>query len=330
MNTFELAERAYRLFLAQFADDKQAYEMRFYRGELCGCCAAGRMPPSSTPRSSSRTRAASTPARRRTRRCWPGRTRWSAATSRRADAIRSALPPPRRWARPRRAASARRALYVVAAGNDGVNNDTSPHTPCNPATDPDAPNKICVAATDSSDALAGFSNFGAVNVDLAAPGVRHPQHRPDEDRLQRRLRDADRGPLDDQRRRPDRHAALGAHHAVLDQPHPQPHRLAGRDADTGATSQPGQLGAQHAPASTSPEAATARSPPRRRSTPRTTSTTSPSRPPAPPRSPRAGRRCSSSTEPAQGTVTADLPAAFNGQTGVFVRFRLDSDGVEPG
>ena len=32
-------------------------------------------------------------------------------------------------------------------------------------------NKICVAATDSSDALAGFSNFGAVNVDLAAPGV---------------------------------------------------------------------------------------------------------------------------------------------------------------
>jgi subtilisin family serine protease len=62
-------------------------------------------------------------------------------------------------------------LYVVAAGNDGVNNDTSPHKPCNPATTPDAPNKICVAATNSSDALAGFSNFGAVNVDLAAPGV---------------------------------------------------------------------------------------------------------------------------------------------------------------
>jgi TolA-binding protein len=32
--TFDLAERAYRLFLARFADDKQAYEMRFYRGEL--------------------------------------------------------------------------------------------------------------------------------------------------------------------------------------------------------------------------------------------------------------------------------------------------------
>ena len=62
-------------------------------------------------------------------------------------------------------------LYVVAAGNNGANNDTAPRTPCNPATTPDAANKICVAATDSSDALAGFSNFGAVNVDLAAPGV---------------------------------------------------------------------------------------------------------------------------------------------------------------
>jgi TolA-binding protein len=32
--TYELAERAYVLFLAHFRDDKQAYEMRFYRGEL--------------------------------------------------------------------------------------------------------------------------------------------------------------------------------------------------------------------------------------------------------------------------------------------------------
>ena len=43
--------------------------------------------------------------------------------------------------------------------------------PCNPATTPDAANKICVAATDSSDQLASFSNFGVTNVDLAAPGV---------------------------------------------------------------------------------------------------------------------------------------------------------------
>ncbi len=62
-------------------------------------------------------------------------------------------------------------LYVVAAGNDGVNNDTSPHKPCSPATPPDAANKICVAATNSRDTLAGFSNFGPVDVDLAAPGV---------------------------------------------------------------------------------------------------------------------------------------------------------------
>jgi thermitase len=62
-------------------------------------------------------------------------------------------------------------LYVVAAGNDGVNNDTSPHTPCVPASLPDPPNKICVAATNSSDQLASFSNFGATHVDLAAPGV---------------------------------------------------------------------------------------------------------------------------------------------------------------
>ncbi len=32
--TFELSDRAYRLFLSYFGDDKQAYEMRFYRGEL--------------------------------------------------------------------------------------------------------------------------------------------------------------------------------------------------------------------------------------------------------------------------------------------------------
>jgi subtilisin family serine protease len=62
-------------------------------------------------------------------------------------------------------------LYVVSAGNDGLNNDNSPHGPCNPATTPDAANKICVAATNSSDALPAFSNFGAVNVDLAAPGA---------------------------------------------------------------------------------------------------------------------------------------------------------------
>jgi subtilisin family serine protease len=57
-------------------------------------------------------------------------------------------------------------LFVVAAGNDGANNDVTPSFPCNYA----ASNLVCVAATTNRDALAGFSNFGAVTVDLGAPG----------------------------------------------------------------------------------------------------------------------------------------------------------------
>lgn len=58
-------------------------------------------------------------------------------------------------------------LFVVAAGNDGTNNNTTPRFPCNYT----AANNICVAATDSNDALATFSNRGTTHVDLAAPGV---------------------------------------------------------------------------------------------------------------------------------------------------------------
>ena len=62
-------------------------------------------------------------------------------------------------------------LFVVAAGNDGTNNDSTPHYPCNYGAAPDnLPNVICVAATDQNDNLASFSNYGA-SVDLAAPGV---------------------------------------------------------------------------------------------------------------------------------------------------------------
>jgi subtilisin family serine protease len=62
-------------------------------------------------------------------------------------------------------------LFVVAAGNDGTNDDTAPHYPCNYGAAPDnLPNIICVAATDQNDNLASFSNYGA-SVDLAAPGV---------------------------------------------------------------------------------------------------------------------------------------------------------------
>lgn len=58
-------------------------------------------------------------------------------------------------------------LFVVAAGNDHVDDDVTPTYPC---SDP-AANVVCVAATDQRDDLAWFSNYGATSVDLAAPGV---------------------------------------------------------------------------------------------------------------------------------------------------------------
>jgi thermitase len=58
-------------------------------------------------------------------------------------------------------------LFVVAAGNDGRDIDATPTYPCALPL----PNVICVAATDSSDRLAGFSNTGLRDVDIAAPGV---------------------------------------------------------------------------------------------------------------------------------------------------------------
>ena len=60
-------------------------------------------------------------------------------------------------------------LFVVAAGNDGHDNDAvaDGDYPCN---FPHA-NLICVAATGHSDAFASFTNYGATSVDLAAPGV---------------------------------------------------------------------------------------------------------------------------------------------------------------
>lgn len=58
-------------------------------------------------------------------------------------------------------------LFVAAAGNDGVDTDVTPSYPASYDLD----NIVSVAATDANDALAGFSNFGAVTVDLGAPGV---------------------------------------------------------------------------------------------------------------------------------------------------------------
>lgn len=57
-------------------------------------------------------------------------------------------------------------IFVAAAGNDGISNDLAPSYPANY----DLPNVISVAAVDSSQSLASFSNYGSV-VDIAAPGA---------------------------------------------------------------------------------------------------------------------------------------------------------------
>jgi subtilisin family serine protease len=76
-------------------------------------------------------------------------------------------------------------LFVAAAGNAALDADQGDLLPFPCAIDPTEPdpvsgyepaagavdNVVCVAATDRSDELASFSNFGAGSVDLAAPGV---------------------------------------------------------------------------------------------------------------------------------------------------------------
>src|SRR5205085_2598716 len=58
-------------------------------------------------------------------------------------------------------------LFVAAAGNDSISIDSHPHYPASYAT----PNMISVAATDKSDNLSYFSDYGANSVHLGAPGV---------------------------------------------------------------------------------------------------------------------------------------------------------------
>jgi subtilisin family serine protease len=71
--------------------------------------------------------------------------------------------------------AAAETLFVVAAGNGGpdrVGDDNDlPGQQIYPCAYAYA-NIVCVAATDLTDALASFSNYGATSVDLAAPGVR--------------------------------------------------------------------------------------------------------------------------------------------------------------
>ncbi|MFA6288589.1 MAG: S8 family serine peptidase [Opitutaceae bacterium] len=58
-------------------------------------------------------------------------------------------------------------LFIAAAGNSARNTDASPNYP----SGYDLANIVAVAATDHSDQLASFSNYGTASVDLAAPGV---------------------------------------------------------------------------------------------------------------------------------------------------------------
>ncbi len=57
--------------------------------------------------------------------------------------------------------------FVAAAGNDGTNNDSTPHYPSSYK----AKSLIAVAATGPDDKLAAFSCYGKNLVDIAAPGV---------------------------------------------------------------------------------------------------------------------------------------------------------------
>ena len=64
-------------------------------------------------------------------------------------------------------AASNNILFIAAAGNSSVDNDSIPHYP----SSYDSENVLAVAATDHNDELAWFSCWGATSVDLAAPGV---------------------------------------------------------------------------------------------------------------------------------------------------------------
>jgi subtilisin family serine protease len=58
-------------------------------------------------------------------------------------------------------------IFCAAAGNESNNNDVFAQYPASYPLE----NIIAVAASDQNDNLAGFSNYGAESVDIAAPGV---------------------------------------------------------------------------------------------------------------------------------------------------------------
>lgn len=58
-------------------------------------------------------------------------------------------------------------LFIAAAGNSGLNIDSTPSYPASYKL----PNVISVGAIDQNGRRAGFSNYGVNNVHIAAPGV---------------------------------------------------------------------------------------------------------------------------------------------------------------
>jgi len=59
------------------------------------------------------------------------------------------------------------SIFICSAGNDGVNTDDKPYYPaCYESS-----NIIAVTATDQSDSLASFSDYGPNSVQVAAPGT---------------------------------------------------------------------------------------------------------------------------------------------------------------
>ncbi len=64
-------------------------------------------------------------------------------------------------------AAAPKTLFVIAAGNDALDNDQLPAFPASIRAD----NSISVAASQGYEKLGSFSNYGATSVDVAAPGV---------------------------------------------------------------------------------------------------------------------------------------------------------------
>ncbi|MEP6595327.1 MAG: S8 family serine peptidase [Ginsengibacter sp.] len=63
-------------------------------------------------------------------------------------------------------ANAQNILFVAAAGNDGKNNDNTPHYPSSYTNS----NVIAVASITKTGALSSFSDYGVASVDLGAPG----------------------------------------------------------------------------------------------------------------------------------------------------------------